>query len=102
MFTVNLAWELRDTKITVNSICPGFTATDLNNNGTQSVKEGATAIVRYAQQTSDGPLAASSTTTAVTPGSSRLWARAWRSIRLGLHRFIALHQDSRICFLGNL
>ena len=30
MVTVNLAWELRDTKIKVNSICPSFTATDLN------------------------------------------------------------------------
>jgi len=58
MFTVNLAWELRDTKVKVNSICPGFTATDLNNNtGTQTVEEGAIAIVRYAQQPADGPTA---------------------------------------------
>ena len=56
MFTVNLAWELRDTKIAVNSICPGFTATDINNNtGTQTVEEGAVAIVRFAQQTDGGP-----------------------------------------------
>ena len=56
MFTVNLAWELRDTKIRVNSICPGFTATDLNNNtGTQTVEEGAIAIVRFAQQPDDSP-----------------------------------------------
>jgi NAD(P)-dependent dehydrogenase (short-subunit alcohol dehydrogenase family) len=56
MFTVNLAWELRDTKIKVNSICPGFTATDLNNNtGTQTIEEGAIAIVRFAQQPDDSP-----------------------------------------------
>lgn len=56
MFTVNLAWELRDTKIKVNSICPGFTATDLNNNtGTQTLEEGAIAIVRFAQQPDESP-----------------------------------------------
>jgi NAD(P)-dependent dehydrogenase (short-subunit alcohol dehydrogenase family) len=56
MFTVDLAWELRDTKIKVNSICPGFTATDMNNNtGTQTIEEGAEAIVRFAQQPDDSP-----------------------------------------------
>ena len=56
MFTVNLAWELRDTKIKVNSICPGFTATDINNNtGTQTIEEGAVAIVRFAQESDDSP-----------------------------------------------
>jgi NAD(P)-dependent dehydrogenase (short-subunit alcohol dehydrogenase family) len=56
MFTVDLAWELRDTKIKVNSICPGFTATDLNgNSGTQTIEEGAEAIVRFAQQPDDSP-----------------------------------------------
>jgi NAD(P)-dependent dehydrogenase (short-subunit alcohol dehydrogenase family) len=56
MFTVNLAWELRDTKIKVNSICPGFTATDMNGNtGTQTIEEGAIAIVRFAQQPDDSP-----------------------------------------------
>ena len=55
MFTVNLAWELRDTRVKVNSICPGFTATDLNNNtGTQTIEEGAIAIVRFAQQPDGG------------------------------------------------
>lgn len=56
MFTVNLAWELRDTKIKVNSICPGYTATDLNNNsGPQTIEEGSIAIVKYAQIGDDGP-----------------------------------------------
>ena len=56
MFTVNLAWELRDTKIKVNSICPGYTATDLNNNtGPQTVEEGAIAIVHFAQIADNSP-----------------------------------------------
>jgi NAD(P)-dependent dehydrogenase (short-subunit alcohol dehydrogenase family) len=55
MFTVNLAWELRDTNIKVNSICPGYTATDLNNNsGPQTIEEGSIAIVKYAQIGDDG------------------------------------------------
>lgn len=55
MFTVNLAWELRETKIKVNSICPGFTATDMNGNtGTQTIEEGAMAIVRFAQEPDSG------------------------------------------------
>lgn len=56
MFTVNLAWELRDTNIKVNSICPGYTATDLNNNsGPQTIEDGSIAIVKYAQIGDDGP-----------------------------------------------
>lgn len=56
MFTVDLAYDLRDTKIKVNSACPGYTATDLNNHsGTQTVEEGSVAIVRLAQLPDDGP-----------------------------------------------
>ncbi len=58
MFTVDLAYDLRDTKIKVNSACPGYTATDLNNHsGTQTIEEGAIAIVRLAQLPGDGPTA---------------------------------------------
>jgi NAD(P)-dependent dehydrogenase (short-subunit alcohol dehydrogenase family) len=40
----------------INSIDPGFTATDFNQHrGTQSVEEGAEAIVRYALVAADGP-----------------------------------------------
>jgi NAD(P)-dependent dehydrogenase (short-subunit alcohol dehydrogenase family) len=40
----------------INSVDPGFTATDFNRHrGTQSVEEGAEAIVRYAMITPDGP-----------------------------------------------
>ena len=56
MFTVDLAYDLRDTKIKVNSACPGYTATDINNHsGTQTIEEGAIAIVRLAQLPEDGP-----------------------------------------------
>ena len=56
MFTVDLSYDLRATKIRVNSVCPGYTATDLNNHsGPQTVQEGAIAIVRLAQQSEDAP-----------------------------------------------
>ena len=56
MFTVNLAWELKDTDIKVNSICPGYVATDLNNHsGPGTAADGAIAIVQYAQTGEDGP-----------------------------------------------
>jgi NAD(P)-dependent dehydrogenase (short-subunit alcohol dehydrogenase family) len=56
MLTVQLAYELRDTPIKVNSADPGFTATDLNDHrGTQTVAEGAIEIVRLALLPHDGP-----------------------------------------------
>lgn len=40
--TLAFAIELESTRIKVNAVCPGFTATDLNNfQGTQTVEEGA-------------------------------------------------------------
>src|ERR1051325_613604 len=51
MFTVQLAFELKDQGIAVNSVNPGFTATDLNaHRGQQTVDEGAAEIVRVALQ----------------------------------------------------
>ena len=56
MLTVQLAYELRDTTIKVNSAAPGYTATDMNEHrGTQTVAEGAVAIVRLALLPDDGP-----------------------------------------------
>lgn len=56
MFTADLAYDLRDTKIKVNSVSPGFVDTDMNNHtGTDTVEEGAIAIVRLAQLSDDGP-----------------------------------------------
>ena len=43
-------------RMRINSVDPGFTATDFNEHrGTQTVEQGAEAIVRYALITSDGP-----------------------------------------------
>jgi NAD(P)-dependent dehydrogenase (short-subunit alcohol dehydrogenase family) len=56
MMTVQLAWELRDTPIKVNTVNPGYTATDLNQNtGTQTVEEGAAETVRQALAPDDAP-----------------------------------------------
>jgi NAD(P)-dependent dehydrogenase (short-subunit alcohol dehydrogenase family) len=49
MFTVQLAYEFRDGNIAVNSVNPGYTATDLNGHiGSQTIDEGAAEIVRTA------------------------------------------------------
>lgn len=54
--TVHLAYELRDTKIKINSADPGFTATDLNGfQGTRTVVQAATIVVRLATLAEDGP-----------------------------------------------
>ena len=54
-YTVMLAVELKDTNFKVNCICPGFTATDFNNHqGTKTVEQGASAIVKYATIDSTG------------------------------------------------
>jgi NAD(P)-dependent dehydrogenase (short-subunit alcohol dehydrogenase family) len=56
MMSVQLAYELRDTNIKVNSVNPGYTATDLNNNqGPQTIEEGSAEIIRVALSGDDGP-----------------------------------------------
>lgn len=56
MLTVHLAYEVRDTKIKVNSANPGYTKTDLNDNqGTQPVEVGAIEATRLALLEDDGP-----------------------------------------------
>ncbi len=51
-----LAVELADTPVKVNSVCPGYNATDMNNHqGTQPPSEGAKTVVRAATLGSDGP-----------------------------------------------
>jgi NAD(P)-dependent dehydrogenase (short-subunit alcohol dehydrogenase family) len=56
MLTVQLAYELRDTAIKVNSADPGYTATDLNGHrGHQTIPEGAAETIRLALLPDDGP-----------------------------------------------
>lgn len=56
MMTVQLAWELRDTSIKVNTVNPGYTATDMNGNkGTQTLAEGAAEALRQALAPDDAP-----------------------------------------------
>jgi NAD(P)-dependent dehydrogenase (short-subunit alcohol dehydrogenase family) len=56
MYTINLAYELRDTNFKVNAVCPGFVATDFNGHrGTGTVQEAGTRIAKYATIGDDGP-----------------------------------------------
>lgn len=56
MLTVHLAYELRGTKIKVNSANPGYTKTDLNDNkGVQPVEVGAIEATRLALLDDNGP-----------------------------------------------
>ncbi|WP_312398580.1 SDR family oxidoreductase [Sphingobacterium sp.] len=55
MYTVNLAYELRDTNFKINAVSPGFTKTDLNHNrGTGTVQDAAKRLVKYALIGNDG------------------------------------------------
>ena len=68
MFTVQLAFELKDTTIKVNSADPGYTATDLNgHSGPQTIPEGAAEAVRLALLPVDGPSGGFSDTAGVVP-----------------------------------
>jgi NAD(P)-dependent dehydrogenase (short-subunit alcohol dehydrogenase family) len=56
MYTINLAYELRDTAFKVNAVCPGFVATDFNGHrGTGTVQEAGTRISKYAMIGEAGP-----------------------------------------------
>ena len=56
MYTVNLAYELRDTNFKVNAVSPGFTKTDFNNHrGTGTLEEAGKRIVKYVIIDKEGP-----------------------------------------------
>jgi NAD(P)-dependent dehydrogenase (short-subunit alcohol dehydrogenase family) len=68
MLTVQLAYELRDTPIKVNSADPGFTATDLNGHrGTQTIPEGSAETIRLALLPEDGPTGTYSDSKGIVP-----------------------------------
>jgi NAD(P)-dependent dehydrogenase (short-subunit alcohol dehydrogenase family) len=53
-FTVLLANEMRSANFKINSVSPGYTATDLNQHqGTQTVEQGASYIVKLATSGND-------------------------------------------------
>lgn len=56
MYTVNLAYELRDLPFKVNMVCPGYTKTDFTSHqGTSTVEEAGQRIAKYALIGQDGP-----------------------------------------------
>ena len=56
MYTIALAYELRDTNFKVNAIDPGFTKTDFNHHrGTGTVEDAGKRVVKYALIDKDGP-----------------------------------------------
>jgi len=53
-FTVMLANEFKGTNFKINSVSPGYTATDLNHfQGTQTVEQGAKPIIKFATLSND-------------------------------------------------
>jgi NAD(P)-dependent dehydrogenase (short-subunit alcohol dehydrogenase family) len=56
MYSIILAYELRDTLVKVNMVDPGFIKTDFNNHrGTGTVEEAGARIVKYVLIDSNGP-----------------------------------------------
>lgn len=56
MYTVVLAYELKDTSFKVNAVCPGFTKTDFNGHrGPGTVEDAGKRIVKYALIDKEGP-----------------------------------------------
>ncbi|QCR24906.1 SDR family NAD(P)-dependent oxidoreductase [Pontibacter sp. SGAir0037] len=56
MYTITLAYELRDTAFKVNAVDPGYTKTDFNfHQGTGTVEEAASRVVKYALIDHNGP-----------------------------------------------
>lgn len=55
MYTVILAYELRDSRFKVNAVCPGYTKTDFTNQQGGGVEVAAERIIKYALIGNDGP-----------------------------------------------
>ncbi|SDL51821.1 Short-chain dehydrogenase [Catalinimonas alkaloidigena] len=55
MYTIHLAYELRDTAFKVNAVCPGYTSTDFTFHHGGKVAVAGNRIVRYALIDQNGP-----------------------------------------------
>lgn len=55
MYTVHLAYELRNTAFKINAVCPGYTRTDFTDHKGGEVEEAARRIVKYALIKQNGP-----------------------------------------------
>ncbi len=55
MYTIQLAYELRDTNVKVNAVCPGLTQTDFTFFRGGEVHTAASRIIRYVLIDNDGP-----------------------------------------------
>jgi NAD(P)-dependent dehydrogenase (short-subunit alcohol dehydrogenase family) len=55
MYTVHLAYELRETAFKVNAVCPGYTSTDFTFHNGGNVEVAGNRIVKYALIDQDGP-----------------------------------------------
>jgi len=55
MYTIHLAYELRDTPFKVNAVCPGYTKTDFTGQVGGEVEVAAKRIAKYAIIEQDGP-----------------------------------------------
>jgi len=56
MYTIVLAYELRDTSFKLNAVCPGFAKTDFTNHqGKLTIDEAGLRIAKYALIGNDGP-----------------------------------------------
>lgn len=56
MYTVVLAYELKNSNFKINAVCPGYTKTDFNGHrGPGSIEDAGKRIVKYALIDNDGP-----------------------------------------------
>ncbi|ATP56397.1 short-chain dehydrogenase [Pedobacter ginsengisoli] len=55
MYTIQLAYELRDTNIKVNAVCPGLTKTDFTYFNGGEVSVAANRVIKYVLIGNDGP-----------------------------------------------
>lgn len=55
MYTVHLAFELKDTPFKVNAVCPGYTKTDFTGNNGGEVEVAAKRIAKFALLDENGP-----------------------------------------------